>query len=318
MKIGLERRDKLSGARYAVSAHLHESGAAKELKKRYPDRGVILFVKHGEKDNAEPIVQGISSMLAANGFAVCDYHGITDELMQHAADGILLVWGDAHDMVRDADILVASGASMPLVWWQATPEDAFVLPPVGVGRADTVFSDPSFFTPAMWQDALPYAARLGVLFDKDLFSLVYSTYDPVTLATRGCRLTQDLLFEDAGNVRVRLAFGETMAQVVNRLTQGELTPAEALAIGMSYEIRLGTKLGVCNPRKVGDLDGALTYHGLPRGIDATGEELCRAFLEICGRKENLTLTLPIVIGKCRTADYPVETLARLIGEIGEG
>ncbi len=314
MKFGMERRDALSGGGYAVSAHLLEGRAAHEIKKRFPSVDVILV--RGLKDEEEPVKQAIASMLEKNGYLVTPWDGTRMSLAEYAEHGAVLTRGGMHDMVMDADANAAEQKlRLPHIWWQSMPREAFSLPADGVRYADLVLSDPTQFTEEMWVDAVPYATRLGVLFDRDLFSLVYSSYDPATLLARGCRLVQNLLAEDAGNVRARLAFGERMAQVVDRITDCEMTAAEALAVGMVYETKLGAKLGVSNPRKLSDLEGVLTYHGLPNGIAVTGAELAETFTTLYGGEEHISLTLPTAIGKCRTAEYATEMLIKFIGEM---
>ncbi len=313
MRIGLERRDALAGTGYAVSAHLAEGGAAALFRARFPAVTEVLL--HHTDDGEAPMILGISSMLAAAGYAIKDWDGSSEMPALHRETGMLLTVGDMHTMVVGADARGDGEEALPHVWWIDHPREAFCIPPIGVRRADLTVADPALFTEEVWCEAVPYAARLGVLFDRDLFSLVYSTYDPVTLLVRGCRLVQDLLAEDRGNVRARLAFGGMMAQVVDRLADGELAPHESLAIGMVYEARLGAKLGVSNPRKLADLDGTLTYHGLPRAVAATAEELVGAFDVLYGGRDTLPFTLPTAIGKCRTADYKAETIRRFIGEL---
>ncbi len=317
MKIGFERQDPLAGERYVVSGHLAEHLAANVMEKHFPEATDIL-VREAFLNSEEPNFSGIASMLTAHSYTIIPWDGTADALGQRARKTILLTAGDMHAMTIDADVLAAAEAENVVhVWWLASPRDAFRLPPVGVREVDLMLVDPSLFDVVAWLDALPYAIRLGILFDKHLFSLVYSTYDPLTLLTRGCRLVENLVREDAGNVRARLAFGAAMEQVIDRIAADELTEAEATALGMLYEVRLGARLGVCNPRKLADLDGVLTFYGYPRAIVATAEELCESFHALYGGRDTLTLTLPTAIGACRTADYDTATLHRLLATFEE-
>ncbi len=315
MKIGFDRRDALVGEGYAVSAHLAEGWAGELIKKSFPTVKNILIKESILKE--EPQISGIASMLRSHGYTLVAWNGSREELISRATDDDLLItFGNAHALTVDADILSSTELAIPHFWWLTKPCEAFRLLPEGLRAPTAVFADPTLYDEAAWYDALPYAVRLGVLFDRDLFSLVYSSYDPVTLLARGCRLTGDLAREDAGNVRSRLAFGAMMSQVLDRLTDHEMTEAEVLALGMLYEVRLGASLGVSNPRKLGDVEGVLSYHGYPRALDVGGEELRDAFLALYGDRETLTLTLPTAIGKCRTAAYDVPALARLLTSLG--
>ncbi len=320
MKIGYDRQDALVGAGYAVSAHLAEGKVCELMRDPFFSGRTRVLICRAISD-AEPHLQGIASVLRAGGYTVSAGDGTPENLRARLAetgdDSILLTYGDLHAMATDADVPVEFDSPIPHLWWVSRPCDAFCLPPEGLPAPLLTLVDPTLYAPEDLTAALPYALRPGILFDKHLFSLVYSSFDPVTLFTRGCRLMQDLAREDAGNVRARLAFGTMMAEVIHHLAGGELTDAEALALGMLYEVRLGAKLGVSNPRKLADLEGVLAYHGFPRAIAASGEELSSAFTTLFGAQETQTLTLPVAIGKCRTAEYATETIARLLLSLGD-
>ncbi len=311
MKIGLKRVDSLRGTGYAVSAHLLEGDAAEDIRVRFPEVKKIL-VKNGE----EPEKLGITPMLSRAGYEVALWDGTVAAQSADGASSAVLTVGDVTDMSKVQDLLLGMGEEQrPIhLWWMTSPAGAFMLPPEGVTMPELALCDPTLFTEEMWEAAHVHAARLGVLLDKDLFAYVYSSYDPVTLCTRGCRLVQDLVLRDAGNVRTHLLFGEVMAQVIDRVTGCEMTRAEALSIGMVYEVALGAKLGACTRRKLADLEGLFTYRGLPTAVDATGGELAEAFESIYAGRDHVILSLPTAIGRCRAAEYAVRDVARLIRE----
>ncbi len=317
MKIGFTRQDALEGATYAVSAHLAEGRAAEILHNCFPHLKTLL-VRDAVLGKEEPHFCGIAAMLTSHGYSLLPWDGTTAALLDRVAQSApgtvaLFTWGDLYAMLPDADALAAASAEgVTHLWWRSRPRDAFCLAPVGLRPVELSFTDPTLFDDAAWGDALPYAVRLGVLLDRHLFSLIYSSYDPVTLLARGCRLTEDLAREDTGNVRARLAFGAMMAQVIDRVTENEMTEAEALALGMLYEARLGARLGITTSRKLADLEGILSYHGYPRAVTASGEELMQAFRTLFGTRDTVTLTLPLTIGTCRTTDVPSATIERLL------
>ncbi len=309
MKIGYERKDALAGARYAVSAHLCEEIGAEELRKRFPKVETFLT-----RDSAEPQKARVLEMLRTAGYTVETWAGERDELAACTGETAVLTFGGAEAMRRDADQIDAAcgDAEMPHIWWLSSPGEAFCLPRAGCAGADLVMCDPTVFANEGWAAAIVYAARLGMMVDKELFHLVYSSFDPVTLLARGCRLVQDLVRGDAGNIRSYLSFGEMMARVVDDMTHEELPHDEALAIGMMYEIYLGTKLGVCNPRKVSDLEGALTYHGLPRAIVASGEELAASFEKVFAGRDSVTFAVPVAIGKGKIVTKDTTDIVNLL------
>ncbi len=292
MKVGSRHDDAMRGVKYTVDCHLLEGMATREIKMRYPTVKRVVY-----RDD-DTVGSEILSAISGGGVSVDIWNG---ELF--GEDTALLTFGGSTAMQRDADELVSLGAGEACVhvWWISAPEAIFEFPPVGVRLPSLTLCDPMVFpSPKLggWEAAVVYALRLGVLLDKGLFDLAYASIDPTAFCARGCRLVQELLAGDR-EVGYRINFGNTMARVVDRLTNNELTKAEALAVGMQYELQLGAKWGVCNPRRLADLTGAMAYHGLPSGIDASDEDVAQMFVELYGMGNELNLTLPTAIGKCR-------------------
>lgn len=166
--------------------------------------------------------------------------------------------------------------SAPIIHVQTSFLDATCLLPCGVPLPHLSIFDTHFYQDEEEiQKGLVHLLNLGISCDKGLFDLVYSSFTLEKLLLRATPMLLDMQQEEQQGSRIRafLTFGYTMGDALFTLSQGDLTFEEALACGMLYEARLGVRAGRVPLKLYQDLEGAITYHGLPSSYEMEQEKL---------------------------------------------
>ena len=180
-----------------------------------------------------------------------------------------------------------------IIFWQTSFLDAARLLPREVPIPNLTIYDTTLYLEE--QDVLGGVAHLislGISCDRGLFDLVYSSFTKEGLLNRAVPMLLEMRMaeEDGSEIRTRLTFGHTMARALFTLGEGELTYEEALACGMLLEARAGVRAGRVPLRLYQDLDGVISYLGLPREYVVEPAALQTVMADLYG--DTLTLHLP--------------------------
>lgn len=192
--------------------------------------------------------------------------------------------------------------------------DYLTLSPAGTRPPDRVFCDPDLFPAAEDPGATVLAIHWGMVFDRGLFDMMYATHTAGAVAQRVTGMAQDLLRaeQDGSPARDYLRFGSTVGDALSAVTEGELTPAEALAVGMLTEARIAARAGIAKTPYLRDLDGVLTFRGLPREVEVPPAQWLSALPT--DAEGSVTLYLPERIGACAPHSFTPTQLTRLYGK----
>lgn len=170
-------------------------------------------------------------------------------------------------------------------------------------------------TEEQYADGMAEAIKYGVAFDRSLFEMIYSSHDISEVIHRCVQIKADVVSADETERGVRrlLNFGHTVGHAIEKMTDHEFTHGQAVAVGMVIVTRCALKMGFCEEDFLSDLIGCITYHGLPRSVIATAEELISAMKTDKKRQgDNITLILPKRLGECRPETVRLPDLPRLI------
>ena len=226
--------------------------------------------------------------------------------------GCVMVFGDSDYYAS----VVKEGVDAPVVFWQTSFLDACKLLPQGVEMPYITIYDPNFYTPGSeaFTEGLVHLVQLGICLDAGLFDMVYSSFSLEKLVKRVTTMMVEVeeAVRDGSNAREYLTFGEPITTALAQVGNGELSQGEAMALGMLWTARCGVRAGRFPHQLYQDLDGVLSYLGLPRDYEVDGEEMKKAILGDREVAENITLYLPWKKGACVPFETTYETLFRLL------
>jgi hypothetical protein len=254
-------------------------------------------------DGEKPGKPGTFQTLGAVGMTVefVRQEDLTARLARATAGTILIGAGGARMRAACAQSLVAAGGEVPFLFLPDTFAEALTLPPIGERMPTLTAIDPTQFdtADASYTEGLVRAMQLGLCFDDSLFRLVYSSFNPIVLVRRCRQILHDIVVaeRDGSAARGALDFGWVVARAILDGTNGELTVGEALAIGMLAELKVGVRAAICPQDMLTDLDGAVSYYGLPRTLVCTPEEWREMLLAEHASTDKVVLTLPQRRGK---------------------
>ncbi len=225
---------------------------------------------------------------------------------------VLLGVGDTTDRSRMAEALGLCDpeGKIPFLFHITDLLSALTPAPRGERMPTLTFTDPALFSEATEEElqaAHTLMLRLGMCLNAGLFRMIYATYSPLT-CLRLCRtVLSDMASAPDAPAHHLLSFGEWGAKQVSRLPRMECTHYEALAMGMLLEMQLGVPYMRCHRRTMEELEGALTYYGLPRLPLCTPQELTGGMGDT-----PVTLSLPESVGHARLWHTRTSTLCDIL------
>ncbi len=144
------------------------------------------------------------------------------------------------------------------------------------------------------------SVRLGMTLDRKSFDMVYSSFPEGELVRRSVTIWHDICVAEKAGSRAReyLAFGSALAGKVLAMMGEEITPWEALSVGMRMEGTVAVRFGVAKEKYLHDLIGVLLFYGLPTAIHASPGEWETVLCEAGAPSQTVSLMLPVKKGEC--------------------
>lgn len=172
--------------------------------------------------------------------------------------------------------------------------------------------------PEIFRDGCAEAIKYGILYDEELFRLLYEqglAFDRDTVIAR-CVQLKALAVEadefDTGD-RMKLNLGHTIGHGVEAHSHFAVSHGRAVAIGTAIVTRASCKMGFCIPEARNAIVTILEKFGLPTSCGFTAEQLYTAALSDKKRSgSTVNLIIPRAIGDCFIHPRPVSEIQSFI------
>ncbi|MDD6261828.1 MAG: 3-dehydroquinate synthase [Clostridiales bacterium] len=169
----------------------------------------------------------------------------------------------------------------------------------------------------IFSDGLAEAIKTGILFDRDLFWQFDNARQNSgigELISRCVRWKARIVEEDEfeNGPRKLLNLGHTPAHAIEKCSDYTVSHGHAVAAGMAIMARASEKLGFCRKPVAEEVEKILVSNGLPTGTEFSASELAAAALADKKRSgSEITVVIPVEIGKCELKKIPVTGLEEL-------
>ena len=163
-------------------------------------------------------------------------------------------------------------------------------------------------------DGLAEAVKYAMIADARLLNLLCSDWmgEYAEKVIARCIHLKALAVEaderDFGE-RQKLNFGHTAGHAVEKHSSFTITHGHAVAIGMAVVTRACVKRGMVSPETLSSLERALEYNNLPLRCPVSAAILAQGAgsdKKRCGSE--ITLVLPVEVGVCTLASFPLSQL----------
>lgn len=191
---------------------------------------------------------------------------------------------------------------------------AFYQPSMVLCDIDTL----STLSPDVFCDGCAEVIKYGVLFDKQLFSLLESeglSFPREQVITRCVELKRDTVAADEFDtgIRQKLNLGHTVGHSIEMLSHFETSHGKAVAMGMAVVAKASVQLGICDPSTTDRILAVLERFSLPTTTHFTASELYIHALSDKKRSgSTVQLIVPHAIGNCVLRPTPVTELQSFI------
>ena len=191
---------------------------------------------------------------------------------------------------------------------------AFYQPRMVIADCDTFKSLP----PERFADGAAESIKYGVISDRGLFEKMKSgaAADMIDeIVARCVEIKRDFVIEDELDYGQRrlLNLGHTFGHAIERLSDYEVSHGHAVGIGLLIASEAAKTLDICTENCTPAIKEALEANNLPTSTAYDAKLLTGAMMNDKKRNGgNISLILPVEIGRCIVHDLPVSELGALV------
>ena len=170
----------------------------------------------------------------------------------------------------------------------------------------------------IFRDGCAEVIKYGVLYSEELFSHLHSntlSFDREYVITHCVELKRNVVTADEFDTgeRQKLNLGHTIGHCIEAESQFTISHGQAVTIGICMIAKIGTEIGITEPKAQERIQAIINRFGLPDHTDFPADVLTKHALADKKRSGGtINLIIPETIGRCISRKTPVDQLEKLI------